>query len=671
MERYAYGALQPRHIRVLRLQPGEHASELQCHLQAFSLDNEETQYEALSYVWGPTEPSFQLRCGQGSITITRNLRGALARLRLLNKARLLWVDQVCINQENLGERASQVLLMGRIYEKATGVIMWLGEQDAVNTEFPNLASELIKKLSSIPKEVFLDEQVPADETLAARGLPPLTSPQWQAFDAFVSSSYWERCWILQEIRFARFRTIVWGDVSYDWDAILHAAVYVLHNIQLHTGTLAVVNSDGLEKIHLIPQPAEGLYQYLQISRTRKATDERDKVFSTLGMLAVPPDDIEVDYSKPIVDVFTQAAKHIMRSHDDLGQLRHAGRHNHIKGLGSANWPSWVPQWQDNEVWSLSTSDPSVSADRGTPAKFKFSDDPSPILISQGFIVDEISMVVELERLRNPEPITSDISLRVSAAWRLCRRDDTFADENGEPLIKTFLHTLLCGGYHVSKSIADTEWRPALYGDFAKFWAIQQMVQPELCRSLDELKEALEPADAAVIADDEWLPASVPLSSELWQATRHVFRVDFYAQAAADPARSANLAEQTRQLNVRLKEHWFEDEIEDVIWWILPLAYVSGNYAHFAKRYRESTYWRRFFVTREGRMGMAPELGSVGDVVAVLPGCRIPQLLRPLGDTVRYELIGECYIHGLMHGEAVCSMRKEDRLEDLIESIGIV
>jgi hypothetical protein len=59
--------------------------------------------------------------------VTRSLDQALRRIRRKWHRRALWVDQVCINQDDLAERSTQVLLMGRIYSSAQKVLSWLGE----------------------------------------------------------------------------------------------------------------------------------------------------------------------------------------------------------------------------------------------------------------------------------------------------------------------------------------------------------------------------------------------------------------------------------------------------------------------------------------------------------------------------------------------------------------
>ncbi|KAK7191269.1 HET domain-containing protein [Paraphaeosphaeria sporulosa] len=61
------------------------------------------------------------------LNITTNLYIALRYLRQDDADRIMWVDAVCIDQNNLQERGHQVSQMCNIYSCAERVIFWLGE----------------------------------------------------------------------------------------------------------------------------------------------------------------------------------------------------------------------------------------------------------------------------------------------------------------------------------------------------------------------------------------------------------------------------------------------------------------------------------------------------------------------------------------------------------------
>ncbi|CAO2656816.1 Nn.00g056190.m01.CDS01 [Neocucurbitaria sp. VM-36] len=74
--------------------------------------------------------------------------------------------------------------------------------------------------------------------------------------------------------------------------------------------------------------------------------------------------------------------------------------------------------------------------------------------------------------------------------------------------------------------------------------------------------------------------------------------------------------------------------------------------------------RRFMRTEKGRAGLAPFIGSKardgnkrGSVIVILHGCSVPIVLEKVDDSAddeggEWKVIGDCYIEGVMHGEAV-------------------
>jgi hypothetical protein len=109
------------------------AAPIECRLVEYSLqdaDNETHPYEALSYVWGDPKDPVPIKVGQDDLTVTRNLHAALLHLRYRYFERILWVDAICIDQENLRERGEQVQSMAKIYGSANRVVVWLGEATA-------------------------------------------------------------------------------------------------------------------------------------------------------------------------------------------------------------------------------------------------------------------------------------------------------------------------------------------------------------------------------------------------------------------------------------------------------------------------------------------------------------------------------------------------------------
>jgi hypothetical protein len=135
--------LLPDSIRLLRLLPNEDkTAPIQCELFHYSLQElgrRTHPYEALSYVWGGSDKpqSISIRehnskSGHDStnghdLPATENLHAALTRLRYPFYERIIWIDAVCINQNDEREKEQQIQFMAKIYALANRVIVWLGE----------------------------------------------------------------------------------------------------------------------------------------------------------------------------------------------------------------------------------------------------------------------------------------------------------------------------------------------------------------------------------------------------------------------------------------------------------------------------------------------------------------------------------------------------------------
>jgi hypothetical protein len=118
----------PRNTRLIRLEPSKNfSSPLQCRLFEISID-ENHQYEALSYSWGPPVMDRTVLCFNIPLGITANCEAAMRYLRLPDQPRVLWIDSICIDQESNPEKNQQIPLMKDIYGKAGEVLVWLGEE---------------------------------------------------------------------------------------------------------------------------------------------------------------------------------------------------------------------------------------------------------------------------------------------------------------------------------------------------------------------------------------------------------------------------------------------------------------------------------------------------------------------------------------------------------------
>ena len=74
-----------------------------------------------------------------------------------------------------------------------------------------------------------------------------------------------------------------------------------------------------------------------------------------------------------------------------------------------------------------------------------------------------------------------------------------------------------------------------------------------------------------------------------------------------------------------------------------------------------TLHRRLYRSQNGWIGLGNTLIREGDEVWILRDARLPFILRKV-DNGRRRLVGTCYMHGIMHGEAISAEEEWERIE---------
>lgn len=194
-EKFNYQPLQePMHFRLLKLLPGERDETLKCSLTHSSLKSH-LYYYAVSYTWGNPGLFHEIELGGVVHSIRANLFDFLQQLRQTHTAVTLWVDALCINQDDTAEKNIQVPLMGLIYSYAKSVLVWLGPQaDGSEDYFDYSPTEPRYSRSSI---------------LATNHISA-------AIASLQRRTYWTRIWIIQEIVLASDVYIYCGERFSHW-----------------------------------------------------------------------------------------------------------------------------------------------------------------------------------------------------------------------------------------------------------------------------------------------------------------------------------------------------------------------------------------------------------------------------------------------------------------------
>lgn len=122
-------------FRVARIHPASNkADPVSCTLETVALENCQVTYKALSYNWGENKNRVVIKLGDQPYDVTPNLHLALQHIRDPKASQLYFIDAVCINQNDMEERNTQVQKMVDIYQSAAQVVVFLGGENEYTSQ---------------------------------------------------------------------------------------------------------------------------------------------------------------------------------------------------------------------------------------------------------------------------------------------------------------------------------------------------------------------------------------------------------------------------------------------------------------------------------------------------------------------------------------------------------
>ena len=607
-----------RWIRVLKLEPADdihHGNAIRCSLQDLHLEDPATEtYDALSYVWGDPKRACPIYCNDSLVNVTVSLHGALTRLRKTN-CHTLWADAICIDQANVGERNDQVAMMGFIYERASNVHIWLGE-DMHDDAQP--AFELCREINayycdgyhSDEESIWYDWPSPpgSDE-------PFLKPSRWKHLQTLSRSPWFTRLWVIQEAGVAQTAELHWGDVSIKFSELIEAFTF----IDIHDCFIPLVAEYGFdfsnitdswwqiwctynkEKSWKNERPytrftaisrgiaqRRDIFNVLYVGTKLKASDPHDYIYGHLGHPAARRPDgsnfVNVDYSRSLSDLYLDVAKKLLDVEKYGLLLLSAVEHTGNK-LGV---PSWVPQWHRasdlgmiapvpsfKRWYDASLSDP-VASNRQVTAEVIDSNR----LRTRGIIFDNVSacsnMFEEVQGTVSQHPVEAALSLAY-----------TFVDDTA--------------------------------------------IETETLDAISLVMIAGMNAHSGNSAEDDL----------------HKHRASFLEYCQVDD---------------RLKS-----ESKNMIAQAFPAASLkgaSGDGKQYRRNAEDYCHHRRLFRTSGERFGLGPSAMRPGDLCCVIFGGYVPFIIRCCGS--EYLLVGECYIHDIMRGEVLSQKPRHGYdIEDIV------
>ncbi|RDW77857.1 hypothetical protein BP5796_05709 [Coleophoma crateriformis] len=694
-------------IRVLTLHSSTLEDSVQCTLSTISLDFNPA-FSALSYVWGDPKVTAEITVDGTSIQVTTNLEAALRQIRQSFGQFILWVDAVCINQKDDLEKGQQVQLMGDIYKKAERVIGWLGpEQDdshialEIFKRIPRATEDHVLRLCSEGRwdDVGLATRPnsKAEHTGWVQEMPQLTtkfwyhyephrsirtklaklvnqeppvlkprfwhrgnfrslgqmilrgdwkhvawtlnpkfgtlSPGWSAICAFLRRDYWTRIWILQEFILASKLVLMCGNATMDEKAVegLEQMLYMLHLCGLNQhpkgmdaaafGTFSNDTSwkSAYTTIQLRNTPSEKkLIELVARFQVLDATNPRDRIYALIGLST---DTIEPKYRNTVEEVYCEFAARWVNVDRDASILAYAEpkvREGHFNST-KRQLPSWVPDWEDGNVepgkkFRLGQLDGKTSIEELTNycassqlCSWRVSNN---ILFALGVRFDLVSSLgpqlsINHEALREYFRTYLDAAAkgpyptripRSEALFRLLLLDmDSYTKKRLDSNSKTYAELAHAFAYGIMSNHAGSQ---------------QAQVEAAINLASELSAPYLDAASGAEVLNSLFIAvlSGRPIAVDGGvQDARNAIQVDLINAA-------------------------------DAVYHHMLGQFMLGW-----------TNRRKVFMTGKGYLGIGPKEMQERDVVAVLDGCRMPVILRRIGDG--YCFMGLCFVLGLMDGEA--------------------
>lgn len=323
---YRYHPLQcSDSIRLLVLHPSPtQLDPVLCTVRHSRLSEASLKYEALSYTWGDATQKQAIYFASGSreLSVTKNCLSALLHLRYTHDDRMLWVDAICINQEDLKERASQVRMMDKIFERAFNVMVFLGDANPRN-------------------DILFKELAAADEVVSRVGhcnRPPPSKAVIQQLEELFQNPWFKRVWVLQEVCAKKSVTFMCGSARFSYLSLLN--LYMGHRGTVVTKEFWPLTTQWIRRPpEEFSTPQFSLWNRLGESRDYLATDPRDRVFALKSLIGLEQSRMNrlIDYTRSVEECFTDVATFLLPV---LGlRLLSAARHPHRRKM-----PSWIPDW---------------------------------------------------------------------------------------------------------------------------------------------------------------------------------------------------------------------------------------------------------------------------------------------------------------------------------------
>ena len=341
MKQFTYQPLPPRHIRFLNISGNE--DDLIYTIFDTNLDLAPV-FTALSYTWDSQQRDQDLVCNGSILKVSKNVLRALPQLFQHDGSHNIWIDGVCINQDDESEKNIQVPLMQEIYTRTSKTVIWLGESGPNIDEAINAIPTLLSVISGSGNEE----------------VPTRSSPIWAGLHDLFCKPWFTRVWVFQEAILPKNVEVICGQNALPIEIMIelvHAVVNAFLIDRISGG--APTPPPGVWTLKLIEtyKRWRSVGEHFSFSaladmgRDLSCYDSRDKIYGLLGLAEESlRAEIVVDYqNKTAKELFLDVTKHEIANEPMLTAL-----HLSFKSPRT-DLPSWCPNYGELPTSSLIVS----------------------------------------------------------------------------------------------------------------------------------------------------------------------------------------------------------------------------------------------------------------------------------------------------------------------------
>jgi hypothetical protein len=378
---YRYDNLPPGEVfRYLVLQPGVGQESLKCSLHTTTTANN-TQFAAISYVWGSSTKDESIICEGHIMMITSNLAKVLRSVRSPDKPLKLWADSICINQEDMQEKEHQVAFMGKLYQTAERTLIYMGSDD--DSQGPDVCS-LLDEVDAMIQETCRSIDMSWDSfPYPEEDEQLLIDTRWHSFYVLLSQSWFDRGWVVQEAALGRYCEVVWGQSSFNWDKFMHVYIWLSTRAAsiYHSEPFGEVLINSHMDVYLESHVEFGRAFYdewswgspsilrtLNCAKELALGDPRDRIyaFTALPQHSEEPIELYPDYQSSYLETYRTFTEQYIRSNKSTELLDYVSHDGHPH----PDIPSWVVRW-DVPTWSITRNcSPTSALEPRTPSNLE-------------------------------------------------------------------------------------------------------------------------------------------------------------------------------------------------------------------------------------------------------------------------------------------------------------